>query len=71
MPSLVLKPTHKPVKNYYAALQQLAAQGATHEGAVKTAFQGLLEACASQRQWTLLGAVQLSVGLALFWPLHD
>jgi hypothetical protein len=38
MRSLELKPTHKPVKNYYAALQQLAAQGATHEGAVKTAF---------------------------------
>jgi len=26
MPSLVLKPAHKPVKHYYAALQQLAAQ---------------------------------------------
>ena len=59
MPSLVLKPTHKPVKHYCAALQQLATQGATHEGAVKTAFQGLLETCASQRQWTLLGEYEI------------
>ena len=81
MRSLELRPTHKPVKHYYAALEQLTAQGATHEGAVKTAFQGLLEACASQRQWTLLGEYEirrphqhpLRVDAALrdnFWITH-
>ena len=54
MPTLTLKPTHKPVKSYYAALEQFARLGVTHETAVRTAFQTLLEHCARQCGWTLV-----------------
>ena len=48
MPTLNLKPTHKSVKTYYAALDQFAQLGVTHETAVRAAFQTLLEHCARQ-----------------------
>ena len=54
MPNINLKPTHKPVKEYYNTLQQYANQNITHEGAVRTAFLGLLTACAKQRNATLI-----------------
>ena len=43
MPNLNIKPTHKPIKNYYAELQEYDSIGAAHEGAVRTAFQNLLQ----------------------------
>ena len=43
MPTLNLKSTHKPIKNYYAALDQFDRLGVTHESAVRTAFQSLLQ----------------------------
>ena len=43
MPILNIKPTHKPIKNYYAELEAYAKIGAEHEGAVRTAFQTLLQ----------------------------
>ena len=43
MPALNIKPTHKPIKNYYAELKAYAKIGAEHEGAVRTAFQNLLQ----------------------------
>ena len=43
MPTLNIKPTHKPIKNYYAELQEYARVGAEHEGAVRIAFQNLLQ----------------------------
>ena len=43
MPTLNIKPTHKPIKNYYAELEAYAKIGAEHEGAVRTAFQTLLQ----------------------------
>ena len=54
MPTPNLKPTHKPVKSYYAALDQFPRFGVTHETAVRTAFQTLLEHCARQYRWTLV-----------------
>ena len=54
MPTLNLKPAHKPVKTYYAALDQFARLGVTHETAVRAAFQSLLEHCARQCGWTLV-----------------
>ena len=42
MPTLNLKPTHKSVKAYYAALEQFAKLDVTHETAVRAAFQTLL-----------------------------
>ncbi len=54
MPTLNLKPTHKSVKTYYAALARFANLGVTHETAVRAAFQTLLEHCARQCGWTLV-----------------
>ena len=54
MPTLNLKPTHKPIKNYYAALNQFNRLGVTHETAVRSAFQSLLQHCAQKLNWTLV-----------------
>ena len=54
MPTLNLKPTHKSVKDYYAALDDFARLGVTHETAVRAAFQKLLDHCARQVSWTLV-----------------
>ena len=43
MLTLNIKPTHKPIKNYYAELEAYEKIGAAHEGAVRTAFQTLLQ----------------------------
>src|ERR1039458_6230764 len=53
MQRLELKPTHKPIQNYYSALRQFDDLGVTHETAVRSAFQGLLDHCARQHDWTL------------------
>ena len=39
---MILKPTHKPIRAYYAALVQFERLGITHETAVRSAFQALL-----------------------------
>ena len=54
MQRLELKPTHKPAQNYYSALRQFDDLGVTHETAVRSAFQGLLDHCARQHDWTLV-----------------
>ncbi len=60
MPTLNLKPTHKSVKSYYAALERFAQLGVTHESAVRAAFQTLLETCARQCGWTLVPEFAIS-----------
>jgi predicted helicase len=59
MTSLNLKPTHKPVAAYYNALTQFEKLGVKHEGAVRSAFQTLLEHCARQAGRTLIPEYQL------------
>ncbi len=54
MPTLTLKPTHKPIRAYYAALERFDRLGVSHESAVRSAFQALLEHCARQCAWTLV-----------------
>ena len=54
MPTLNLKPTHKAITTYYAALARYQQHGITHETAVRAAFQALLETCARQMNWTLI-----------------
>ena len=54
MTSLNLKPTHKIIKDYYNALDQFDRLGVAHEGAVRSAFQSLLQKCAGQFDWTLV-----------------
>ena len=49
-----LKPAHKAVQDYYATLSQYARLGITHEGAVRSACQSLLEHCARQQKWTFV-----------------
>ena len=48
MPVLKIKPTHKPIKDYYTTLQQYSQQAITHEGAVSAPFGTLLNICAKQ-----------------------
>ena len=43
MSHLSIKPTHKSIKDYYAELKAYDSIGAEHEGAVRTAFQNLLQ----------------------------
>ena len=54
MSTLNLKSTHKPVKAYYESLDQFDRLGVTHETAVRSAFQSLLESCGKQLKWTLV-----------------
>ena len=54
MPTLNLKLTHKPIKNYYAALDQFDRLGVTHETAVRSAFQSLLQHYGRKLNWTLV-----------------
>jgi predicted helicase len=54
MERLNLKSTHKPVQNYYEALRQFKTIGISHEGAVRSAFQTLLEHCSRQFRWKVV-----------------
>ena len=51
---LHIKPTHKPITTYYAELRQYTNLGAQHEGAVRVAFQNLLQHYATLRGLTLI-----------------
>jgi predicted helicase len=59
MESLNLKPSHKPVIAYYEGIAQFEKLGVKHEGAVRSAFQTLLEHCARQVGRTLVPEYQL------------
>ena len=54
MPKLNLKPSHKPIRDYYGTLQQYDQHNATHEGAVSNPFAFLLDTCAKQIDATLI-----------------
>ena len=54
MEPLNLKPTHKAVQNYYQALKDFESPGVSHEGAVRSAFQSLLEDCGKRFGWKLV-----------------
>ena len=54
MPKLNLKPTHKPIRDYYTTLQQYKQHDIRHEGAVSSPFDTLLHACAKQINATLV-----------------
>ena len=51
MTTLNLKSTHKPVKAYYESLERFESIGVSHETAVRSAFQTLLEYCGRQFNW--------------------
>ena len=48
MEKLNLKHTHKPIKDYYKALEQYEQHDLTHEGAVSNPFAILLDVCAKR-----------------------
>ena len=52
--SLNLKTSHKPIKDYYGALSNLAGRSISHEGAVSPAFASLLRNCGAQFGQTLI-----------------
>ncbi len=54
MTTLNLKPTHKPIRDYYTALDQFNQLGFTHETAVRSAFQSLLQYCGRAFNRTLV-----------------
>ena len=54
MPDFNIKPTHKPIKTYYAELETYAQHGAENEGTVRAAFQNLLQHYCHQADLTLL-----------------
>ena len=54
MPDFNIKPTHKPIKNYYAELEKYAQHGIENEGTVRAAFQDLLQHYCRQSNLTLL-----------------
>ncbi len=53
-----LKPTHKPVLAYYAALAQFHQDGHKTEGNTRSAFADLLKKCASPYDWHLVEEYQ-------------
>lgn len=53
MEKLNLKPTHKPIRDYYEALEQYNRHNITHEGAVSNPFAFLLATCAKKIKGTL------------------
>ena len=53
MKKLNLKPTHKPIRDYYEALEQYDRLDITHEGAVSNPFAFLLATCAKRVGGTL------------------
>src|SRR5438132_10522255 len=69
MERLNLKPTHKPVQNYYEALRQFKTIGVAHEGAVRSAFQTLLEHCGRQFGWKLVPEWQIKRVTSTVWAI--
>src|SRR6266702_3137030 len=63
-----IKPTHKALKKYYAALQGYRDHQVTHEGALETAFQRLLEDTAKSHSWKLIPKQKLTVGKRSIYP---
>ena len=54
MSDLNIKPTHKPIKTYYAELEKYAQLGEENEGTVRVAFQNLLQHYCHQSDFILL-----------------
>ena len=56
---IAIKPTHKPITNFYTELAQYEHLGETHEGAVRPAFGTLLQHYARQDDLTLVSEKRL------------
>ena len=54
MPHLNIRPTHKPIKQYYTELETYERLGEQNEGTVRAAFQSLLQHYSRQADLTLI-----------------
>ena len=61
MTTLNLKPTHRPIKAYYESLERFESIGVSHEAAVRSAFQTLLEYCGKRFNWILVPEHSMTV----------
>jgi hypothetical protein len=52
MPRLEIKPSHKPIKQYYDALEEFEKQGVKKETSVRAAFQEVLTTYARKMKWS-------------------
>ena len=52
--SALVKPTHKAIQAYYAALETYKEHRVKHEGALETAFSRLLADTGRLHHWTLV-----------------
>ncbi len=59
MSTLKLKPTHAPVKAYYAALENFGRGKFDNEGNIRGAFEDLLKKCSRQFDWLLVPEYQI------------
>ncbi len=51
---LEIKPSHKPIKQYYAALAEFEKLGASKETSVRAAFQEILTTYARKKKWSFI-----------------
>ncbi|MBN1563869.1 MAG: DUF559 domain-containing protein [Anaerolineae bacterium] len=65
---MIIKASHKPIKTYYQELAGYAAQDATHELAVRSAFQNLLAESARRTGWTLIPEQSYGVNGKTVYP---
>ncbi len=61
MPPLDLKTNSKAVKDYYLGLEEFDKHGVTHEMAVRSAFQRLLEHCSKRVGWTFVVHISCAI----------
>jgi len=59
MSAFKLKPTHAPVKTYYATLEKFGRGKFDNEGNLRRAFEGLLEKCARSFEWLVVAEYQI------------
>ncbi len=64
----LIKPTQKPIREYYQTVEVYRAHGVRHEGALETGFQRLLADTAHRSGSTLIPKQQGSVERHLRLP---
>ncbi len=65
---VLLKPSHKAIKQYYQCLQGYRDQGVKHEGALETAFGRLLADTAKLHHCTLIPKQKFKIGKQTIFP---
>ena len=61
MSQLEIKPSHKPIKQYYAALEEFEKQGVVKETSVRAAFQEVLTTYARKRGWSFVAEATVTL----------